>query len=106
MPVGLSFGSARAYSFMMHLTFGMGLFWLFIAWAAGDTIVKTANAFARRGSRKDPIVPELERRLAELERRVADQAEIIEGRDELISRLEEKVEFTDKLLADRARSRD
>jgi hypothetical protein len=88
----------------MHLTFGMGVFWVLIAWAASETIVKTAQAFSRRGSRKDGGVPELERRLAELERRVADQAEIIEGRDALISRLEEKVEFTDRLLADRARS--
>lgn len=84
----------------------MGLFWLFIAWAAGDTIVKTAQAFARRGSKKDLGVGDLERRVAELERRIADQAEIIDSREALISRLEEKVEFTDRLLAERAKTQD
>jgi hypothetical protein len=87
----------------MHLSFGMGLFWLFIAWAAGDTIVKVAQAFSRRGRGKDSGVIDLERRLAELERRLADQGEMLEAREAVISRLEEKVEFTDRLLANRAR---
>jgi hypothetical protein len=86
----------------MHLTFGMGVFWLFIAWAAGDTIVKTAQALAKRGgSRKDTA--DLERRVKELEQRVADQAEMIDARDQMLVRLEEKVEFTDRLLSDRSR---
>jgi hypothetical protein len=87
----------------MHLSFGMGLFWLFIAWAAGDTIVKTAQAFAKRGSRKDSGVKELEQRLSELEKRLADQSELLESREGLIARLEEKVEFTDRLLSERAK---
>jgi hypothetical protein len=87
----------------MHLSFGMGLFWLFIAWAAGDTIVKTAQALSRRGAKRDPGVPELDRRVAELERRLADQAELLEAREATLIRLEEKVEFTDRLLADRAK---
>jgi hypothetical protein len=94
------------YLSRMHLSFGMGLFWLFIAWAAGDTIVKTAQAFARRGSKKDLGVADLERRVAELEKRLLDQAELIEARDATIVRLEEKVEFTDRLLADRPKPRD
>lgn len=90
----------------MHLSFGMGLFWLFIAWAAGDTIVKTAQAFARRGGKRDLGGSEMERRVKELEQRVADQAELLDAREAMLSRLEEKVEFTDKLLAERARSTD
>ena len=87
----------------MHLTFGTGIFWLFIAWAAGDTIVKTAQAFAKRGRGRDSGVADLERRVEELERRLSDQSEILEAREALITRLEEKVEFTDRLLADRAK---
>lgn len=85
----------------MHLSFGMGVFWLFIAWAAGDTIVKTAQALSKRGGgRKDTA--DLERRLKELEQRVADQGELIEAREQMLIRLEEKVEFTDRLLATRS----
>jgi hypothetical protein len=86
----------------MQLSFGMGLFWLFIAWAAGDTIVKVAQAFSKRG-RKDSGTAELERRVKELEQKVADQTELLEARDAMLIRLEEKVEFTDRLLADRAK---
>ncbi|MEO7457308.1 MAG: hypothetical protein ABIY52_13680 [Gemmatimonadaceae bacterium] len=84
----------------MHLTFGMGLFWLLIAWAAGDTIVKVAQALSRRG-RKDASSPELERRVKELEQRLADHVELYEAREAQLIRLEEKVEFTDRLLSGR-----
>jgi hypothetical protein len=90
----------------MHLSFGMGVFWLFIAWAAGDTIVKTAQALARRGARKDSGAGELERRIAELERRLADQAEILDAREASLAQLEAKVEFTDRLLAERSKGQD
>ena len=87
----------------MHLSFGMGVFWLFVTWAAGDTTVKVAQAFSKRGSRKDSGVGDLEKRVRELEQRVSDQAEMLEARELMLTRLEEKVEFTDKLLSDSAR---
>jgi hypothetical protein len=79
----------------------MGVFWLFIAWAAGDTIVKTAQALSKRGSKKDGATADLERRVKELEARLADQMELYEAREASLIRLEEKVEFTDRLLAER-----
>ncbi len=83
----------------------MGVFWLFIAWAAGDTIVKTARALSKRGTRQDPLIADLEKRVQELESRVGDQTELLEAREAMLIRLEEKVEFTDRLLADRAKER-
>ena len=80
----------------------MGLFWLIIAWTAADTIVKASQALSQRASGKHTADDHLERRIRELEECLTTQMELNDAREATIERLEEKVEFNERLLANRA----
>lgn len=87
----------------MTLTFGTGIFWLLIACTASETIVHMVRALRRRGDGQDTA---LARRVAALERLVGEQGEASRVQEETIARLQEQVDFAERLLGarqDRAR---
>jgi hypothetical protein len=80
----------------VHLTFGMGLFWIIIASTVSETIVRAAKAM--RSSR----TAALEGRLEALERRLEQQARVIDAHEEAVGRLEAHADLTARLIAERA----
>ena len=93
----------------MDLTFGTGIFWIVIGLIASETVVGTVRAL-RKKKGDDVAVDraalerrsaELERRLAEVESRLVEQGEAFEAQAALLARVEERAEFTEKLLASR-----
>jgi hypothetical protein len=60
--------------------------------------VKLAQILSQRPSGKGAADPLLEKRIQELEQRLAEHMEISETREVRLGRIEEKVEFTERLL--------
>jgi uncharacterized membrane protein YccC len=85
----------------VELTFGTGVFWILIASTVGETIVRTARALRRRGDAPGADVAALERRVRELETRLEAQHALHAEQTATIARLEEQVEFTERLLTGR-----
>lgn len=85
----------------MELTFGTGIFWIVIAGIVGDTLVGVVRGARRRG-KEGKAVAALERRLAELEARLEAQTQLAEAQASTVARLEEQVDFAERLLAERA----
>jgi transcription elongation GreA/GreB family factor len=89
----------------MELTLGTGIFWLLLASTVGETIVRTARALRRRGERADAAAEAtaaLEQRVRELEARLEQQLALHADQAATIMRLEDQVEFTERLLTGRA----
>ena len=92
----------------MHLTFGMGVFWLLIASGVGETVIRLAQIRANKASKASDVpdeVPALQRRIADLERRLDEQTEVAESQEQTIRRLEESGEFLQRLLHQRDAAR-
>ncbi|MGZ8412961.1 MAG: hypothetical protein ACXW05_09530 [Gemmatirosa sp.] len=89
----------------MDLTLGTGVFWLLIASTVGETIVRTARALRRRGGSGAADATALEQRVRELEARLEQQLVLHADQTATIARLEEQVEFTERLLTGRADAR-
>jgi hypothetical protein len=91
----------------MHASILTGIFILILASTIGETIVRTAQALRgrtdpRAGGPRDPdTTPEVMQTIARLEALVTEQAQTLAEQEDALARMQEQLDFTEKLLAAR-----